>query len=133
MHIRYFLLFNLFFMHECCFLSFNIKRHYCFWDEVLITALHLNLIILDVYQFFQHNFFCTLMNAAHSLNPFPLMILFHFLSYRLSFLHAIAPFALCQWISYIICFLEHISVVTNSSLYKYEKTALKYLIIFQGY
>ena len=34
-----------------------------------------------------HYFFSTIVDAAHSLNPFPLIILFHFLSYRLSFLH----------------------------------------------
>ena len=37
--------------------------------------------------FFYDNFFCTVENAIHSLNPFPLLILFYFLSYRLSFLH----------------------------------------------
>ena len=42
---------------------------------------------LSINQFMQHNFFCTIVDAAHSLNPFPLIIFFHFLSYRLSFLH----------------------------------------------
>ena len=31
---------------------------------------------LSINQFVQHNFFCTIVDAAHSLNPFPLIILF---------------------------------------------------------
>jgi hypothetical protein len=42
---------------------------------------------LSINQFVQHNFLCTIMDTAHSLNPFTLIIRFHFLSYRLSFLH----------------------------------------------
>ena len=42
---------------------------------------------LSISQFVQHNFFCTIVNPAHFLNTFPLIIFFHSLSYRLSFLH----------------------------------------------
>ena len=41
---------------------------------------------LSINQFVQHNFLCTIMDTSHSLNPFPLIVFFHFLSYRLSFL-----------------------------------------------
>jgi len=43
--------------------------------------------ILSIYDFFQHNFFCPIVDAVHGSNPGHLVGRFQFLSYTLRYLH----------------------------------------------
>ena len=63
------------------------------------------------HYFLQYNFFCTIVDATHSLNPFPLIILSYFFSYRLSFLHLTN-----NALQSVLCLLIYVCKISPSSV-----------------